>query len=206
MGIVDVHLAAEGFDVKLAQAVTVCTRHFGTPVTGGRRTAVAAGRTRLPRGHNAFPGKKEFAVAIDLPAGSGSEIGRPAAQRRDGVAAHGALEPPGDRLAVRGLAIGDRLAPGHDHVDRAARHQPGQMRPQRRPAIPGDPVSRVAVERQAEQPGIGDRERLEPYLLDVLGFGERIARRADQRGAEGEHAVAVARGALAEQHARDRRR
>src|SRR5215467_2219147 len=73
------------------------------------------------------------------------------------------------------------------------------MRPERRAAIPGDQRAMLTSERQPEQTSIGNRQRLDPYALGMLGIGERVARRADQGGAKREHSVAVARRSLTEE-------
>ena len=126
---------------------------------------------------------------------------RPAhAQRRRGHAPHRLFGVARDRLAIRAHVVGDRLAPAHGDVDGARRQHGEQMRDQVGVAVPRHPLAQAAAERHAAEADIGQRHRLHGDVAMMRGIAERVMHRADQRRAERQHADAVARGALGEQH------
>jgi hypothetical protein len=81
----------------------------------------------------------------------------------------------------------------------AALQHPHEMRSELHVAVPAQLRAVAAGERQAVQPRIGDRERLQGDALERM-VHQRHLRGADERGAEREHPVAVARRALGEEH------
>ena len=76
------------------------------------------------------------------------------------------------------------------------------MRDQFGIAVPRHAFAQAPADRQTTEADIGQRHRLHRDMGMLRAGAERVMHRADQRGAERQHAGAVARGALGEQHHR----
>src|SRR5262249_42666861 len=116
------------------------------------------------------------------------------------VLAYRGLERSRNGLAIGGLVEGNGVSPGHHDIDTAAPSDTEQMRPERRAPVPGNERAMLTSKRQSQQARVGNRQRLDPYAPGVFRFRKRIPCCTDQRGAKGQHPVAVTRGAFAEQH------
>src|SRR6266581_67841 len=76
------------------------------------------------------------------------------------------------------------------------------MRDQFDITVPCHALAQAAADRHPAEPDIGQRQRLHGDVGMMRGVAERVMDRADQRGAERQHADAIARGALGKQHHR----
>src|SRR5260370_15021288 len=76
------------------------------------------------------------------------------------------------------------------------------MRQKRYCTIPSHAAPALAAERKSEHGCVDDRQRLNPYPLDLPGFGDGVACRADEGRAKRQHAIAVARCPFSKQENR----
>src|SRR5262245_44993398 len=106
------------------------------------------------------------------------------------------MTPLGDVLAVRTRAESDRLAEAHDDIEAGGPDQLQEMRGQIHVAVPGDHRPVGASDRYTVDGGVGDGDRLHG---DLPGAGSGTGS-AEQGAAKGQDPVAVARGALCEEH------
>ena len=113
------------------------------------------------------------------------------------------LQDRGFRIARHLLAVGlglqgNSVAPAQRDIGGAGRQYADEVRNKVGVAVPRDAFAQGAPDRQAVEPGIGQRQRLHRDRVISVRGAERLMHRSDQRRFERQDADAVTGGAFGE--------